>query len=297
MPIELGFILERLAEMAEADESLREKQPWKAAHEKDYAWLGDVDHEALPRRRHRREGADGRHRPGLRRHDRRRVLGRCSRVPARRQASDARASLPRTAAYMPMVELLRYLEANGFTNYIASGGDRDFMRPITEEMYGIPPERVIGSSNALAYQDDEHGGTVVYRGRAGLLRRWPLKPVRIWSRVGRRPILAAGTRTATSQCSVTQAGRGGPRFGCSCSMTTTSESSTTPQARRPRSRRQPLMAGPSSASRTTGRPSLQRRPRDLTRPDAPSDATLGRSTVCEATRRRGGRLVREDSAL
>src|SRR5262245_6232636 len=42
MPIELGFILLRLAEMAEADESLREKQPWKAAREKDYRWLGDV---------------------------------------------------------------------------------------------------------------------------------------------------------------------------------------------------------------------------------------------------------------
>ena len=34
MPIELGFILERLAEMAEADESLRERQPWKAAYER-----------------------------------------------------------------------------------------------------------------------------------------------------------------------------------------------------------------------------------------------------------------------
>ena len=42
MPIELGFILERLATMAEKDASLAEKQPWKAAHEKDYAWLGGV---------------------------------------------------------------------------------------------------------------------------------------------------------------------------------------------------------------------------------------------------------------
>ena len=42
MPIELGFILLRLAAMAEQDPSLRERQPWKAAYEKDYAWLGDV---------------------------------------------------------------------------------------------------------------------------------------------------------------------------------------------------------------------------------------------------------------
>src|SRR3954469_19878793 len=42
MPIELGFILERLAEMADADGSLRDKQPWKAAHERDYHWLSEV---------------------------------------------------------------------------------------------------------------------------------------------------------------------------------------------------------------------------------------------------------------
>src|SRR6185295_6536338 len=40
MPIELGFILRRLAEMAQLDESLRDRQPWKAAHERDYAWVG-----------------------------------------------------------------------------------------------------------------------------------------------------------------------------------------------------------------------------------------------------------------
>jgi hypothetical protein len=42
MPIQLDFILRRLAEMAEADPELRERQPWKAAHERDYAWLGAV---------------------------------------------------------------------------------------------------------------------------------------------------------------------------------------------------------------------------------------------------------------
>jgi hypothetical protein len=94
--------------------------------------------------------------------------------------------------YEPMVQLLRYLEANGFTNYIASGGDRDFMRPVTSELYGIPPERVIGSSNALGWQDDEHGGTVAYQASMDVFDDGPVKPVRIWSRIGRRPILAAG---------------------------------------------------------------------------------------------------------
>ena len=57
--------------------------------------------------------------------------------------------------FVPMVELLRYLEANGFTTYIASGGDRDFMRPFAEQIYGIPPERVIGSALGLDFRSGE----------------------------------------------------------------------------------------------------------------------------------------------
>jgi hypothetical protein len=91
-----------------------------------------------------------------------------------------------------MVELLRYLEGHGFTCYIASGGNRDFMRAITAEIYEIPPERVVGSSNGLRYTDDEHGGAVAYLAEPDVFDDGPVKPVRIWSRIGRRPILAGG---------------------------------------------------------------------------------------------------------
>ena len=94
--------------------------------------------------------------------------------------------------YLPMIELLRYLEANGFTCYIASGGTRDFMRSITEEVYDIPPERVIGSSNGLRYEEGEEGGSIVYLAEPDVFDDGPVKPVRIWSRTGRRPILAGG---------------------------------------------------------------------------------------------------------
>jgi phosphoglycolate phosphatase-like HAD superfamily hydrolase len=96
---------------------------------------------------------------------------------------------PYTACgYAPMVELLQYLEANGFSCYIVSGGGRDFMRPITVDMYGIPPERVVGSSVGLAFSD----GNLVTTGVTEFLNDGPVKPVRIWGRVGRRPIFAAG---------------------------------------------------------------------------------------------------------
>jgi hypothetical protein len=91
-----------------------------------------------------------------------------------------------------MIELLRHLKDNGFTTFIASGGDRDFMRPVTEEMYGIPSERVIGSSTALRYQEDELGGSLVYLAEQDVFDDGPAKPVRIWSRIGRRPIVAGG---------------------------------------------------------------------------------------------------------
>jgi phosphoserine phosphatase len=95
-------------------------------------------------------------------------------------------------AYAPMVELLGYLEANDFTNYIASGGGRDFMRPISQEVYGIPPERVIGSSSMLAYTSDGQGGSITHTAAPEYLDDGPQKPIRIWSRTGRRPLFAGG---------------------------------------------------------------------------------------------------------
>jgi len=94
------------------------------------------------------------------------------------------------AVYQPMIELIRYLERNGFTCYIVSGGERDFMRPMTEANYGIPPERVIGSAFGLAY--DEATATVRYSASLTFFDDGVQKPIRIWSRIGRRPLFAAG---------------------------------------------------------------------------------------------------------
>jgi hypothetical protein len=40
MPIQLDFTIRRIAAMAEADATLRDQQPWKAAYEHDLGWLG-----------------------------------------------------------------------------------------------------------------------------------------------------------------------------------------------------------------------------------------------------------------
>jgi hypothetical protein len=66
------------------------------------------------------------------------------------------------------------------------------MRPISQDMYGIPRERVIGSSSTFAYISGKHGGTITHKPEADYLDDGPEKPIRIWNRTGRRPLLAAG---------------------------------------------------------------------------------------------------------
>jgi hypothetical protein len=92
--------------------------------------------------------------------------------------------------YATMVELLGYLEVNGFSNYIASGGGRDFMRPISQDVYGIPRQRVIGSSAALSYSENDAGGTIIHKAD---------RRNRCASSAADR-CSPPGTRTATSRC-------------------------------------------------------------------------------------------------
>jgi len=65
------------------------------------------------------------------------------------------------------------------------------MRPISQDMYAIPRERVIGSSSTFAYTSDDHGGTITHKPEADYLDDGPEEPVRIWNRVRGRPLLAA----------------------------------------------------------------------------------------------------------
>ncbi|MHA3019856.1 HAD family hydrolase [Mycobacterium sp. BMJ-28] len=185
--VQLDFLVRRLAEQAAADSELAGRQPYRAAVAGDLAWFGDVvtkhyngDDSGL------KVLAAG-------------ILSAYAGFPVEEHAQRVKEFFdaarhptlqrPYTACgYVPMLELLRYLEANGFTNYIASGGGRDFMRPITTQMYGIPPERVIGSSVGLDFVD----GHLKTTATPEFLDDGPVKPVRIWGRVGRRPIFAAG---------------------------------------------------------------------------------------------------------
>lgn len=185
--VQLDFLVRRMAEQAAANPDLATIQPYAAAAAGDLRWFGDAvtkhysgDDSAM------KVLAGG-------------ILSAYQGLTVDEHAGHVKAffadarhptldRLYTACGYAPMVELLRYLESNGFTNYIASGGGRDFMRPVTTAMYGIPPERVIGSSVGLDFAD----GHLRTTNRPEFLDDGPVKPVRIWGRVGRRPIFAAG---------------------------------------------------------------------------------------------------------
>jgi phosphoglycolate phosphatase-like HAD superfamily hydrolase len=99
--------------------------------------------------------------------------------------------------YQPMLELLEYLRSNGFKTFIVSGGGIDFMRVFTEQVYGIPPEQVVGSALDAKYELRDGVPTIVKSGlfvddKAG-------KPVGIYRHIGRRPVFAAGNSDGDQQ--------------------------------------------------------------------------------------------------
>ncbi|MEQ3552095.1 HAD family hydrolase [Pseudonocardia nematodicida] len=187
MPVQLDFTLRRLAEIAEATPGLAGHQPYRAAATGDLWWLG----EAMTK--HYRGDDTDLH-----------VLGAAVTAafgPVTVEEYDrlvadffAEAKHPelgrlqRHCGYAPMVELVHYLEAHGFTCYVASGGDRDFVRHVADTLYGVPPERVVGGALGLRYRDTE----LVYKSEMDVFDDGRDKPVRIWSRIGRRPVLAVG---------------------------------------------------------------------------------------------------------
>jgi phosphoserine phosphatase len=190
-PIQTGFLFAKLAEQVKADPSLAAKQPWKAVVENDHAWLGNVITKHY-------QGDDSDLKlmgAGL--------LSAYAGDDVEGFATKAEAFLRQSqnpvlkrdslkTAYAPMRELLQYLEDHGFTNFIVSGGGRDFMRPVTRELYGIPPDRVIGTTVALEYREVEGRGGVYHTDRLELFDDGPAKVVQIWSRIGARPLFVAG---------------------------------------------------------------------------------------------------------
>jgi haloacid dehalogenase-like hydrolase len=108
-------------------------------------------------------------------------------------ARDARFKRPYTElVYQPMLELLAYLRANGFKTFIVSGGGIEFMRPWTEQVYGVPPEQVVGSSIKTRFEMRDATPTLFRLPEVNFVDDKGGKPVGINEHIGRRPIAAFG---------------------------------------------------------------------------------------------------------
>jgi phosphoglycolate phosphatase-like HAD superfamily hydrolase len=115
--------------------------------------------------------------------------------------------------YQPMRQLLTYLRANGFKTYIVSGGGIEFMRPWAEQVYGIPPEQIIGSSIKTKYEVRDGTPVIVRLPELNFIDDKAGKPVGIQQHIGRRPIFAAGNSDGDYQMLQWTTAGHGPSFG------------------------------------------------------------------------------------
>ena len=181
MYVQLAFALDRVKALSNQHPEWKDKQPFKAVLENDMAALAQAGEKGLV------ELVMATH-AGMSTAD---FVEIC--VDWLKTARHPRFDRPYTElVYQPMLELLAYLRNNGFKTFIVSGGGIEFMRPWTEQVYGVPPEQVVGSSIKTEFK--------VENGRAELMRLPAInfindgagKPVGINAHIGRQPIAAFG---------------------------------------------------------------------------------------------------------
>ncbi|MCJ8158081.1 HAD family phosphatase [Sphingomonas sp. LaA6.9] len=179
--IQVFFAQARLAELAEKDPGMRERQPFKAFLEHDFKTIHDLGKQAVF------EMAFATH-AGV-------TTEEFARIATDWFATARHPRLDRLFAhctYQPQIELLDYLRANRFKTFIVSGGGIDLMRNVTERIYGIPPEQVIGSSVKLRFEMRDGRAVLVKESELNSFDDREVKPANIGLHIGRRPILAFG---------------------------------------------------------------------------------------------------------
>jgi phosphoserine phosphatase len=112
--------------------------------------------------------------------------------------------------YQPMQEVMKLFRANGYKTYLVTGGGQDFVRMYSEQVYGIPPEQVVGSAGATHFGYDKSGKPILSKvAKALLINDSAGKPEGIHMMIGRRPVAAFGNSIGDKQMlEYTQAGDG-----------------------------------------------------------------------------------------
>lgn len=181
MYVQLAFALDRVKALAASHPEWKEKQPFKAVLE------GDIETLAKSGRSGLLELVMATH-AGMSSDEFSQIAGDWIKT-----AKNPKTGKPYTEmVYQPMLELLAYLRANDFKTFIVSGGGIEFMRPWTQQVYGVPPEQVVGSTIKVQYESKDRKSKLMRLPEVNLIDDGPGKPVGISYYIGRKPIAAFG---------------------------------------------------------------------------------------------------------
>jgi hypothetical protein len=202
MYVQLAFALDRVKVLAEQNPELREKQPFKAALEGDLKTLAESGERGLM------ELIMATH-AGMTTEEFAVIVSDWLAT-----ATHPKYQRPYTeCVYQPMLELLAYLRENDFKTFIVSGGGVEFMRPWVEEVYGIPPEQIVGSGIKVKYEVRDGQSVLIRLPEIDLIDDKAGKPVGIHKYIGRRPIMAFGNSDGDYEMLEYVTSGLGPRFG------------------------------------------------------------------------------------
>ncbi len=192
------FALERIGQLAPQHPEWKDKQPFKAVLERDHEAMGKFTEQDWM------EIVAATH-AGM------------STEEFQALVKDwlAKAKAPRfdrpytDLVYEPMLEVMKYLREKGFRTYIVTGGGQEFVRVYSEQVYGVPPEQVVGSSIVTKYEKVNGKPVLMREAKVFLIDDGPGKAVGINLFIGKRPQAAFGNSGGDQQMlEWTQAGDG-----------------------------------------------------------------------------------------
>jgi len=183
--IQLFFAIARLKQLAEADPKLLDRPAFKAAMTGDVGYFASLYPDNIPALLQLVYDSHA----GMPQSDFEQLA-----YDFLSQTVHPRFGVPyKQCVYQPMVELVDFLRRNDFKVFIASAGGMSFVRTVSEEIYGIPRENVIGSN--IAFGVGRQGEQLVLLRKPGLVDPpddGPGKPVNIELHIGRPPIMTGG---------------------------------------------------------------------------------------------------------
>ena len=202
MYVQLAFAIDRVKALAPEHPEWKNQQPFKAVLDGDMKALAEAgDHGLL-------ELVMATH-AGMRTDEFEKIVREWLAT-----AKHPKTKRPYTEmVYQPMLELLAYLRANGFKTYIVSGGGIEFMRPWTEQIYGVPPEQVVGSSIKTKFELRDGKPSLIRLPEVNFIDDKEGKPVGINEYIGHRPIAAFGNSDGDLQMLEWTTMSSGARFG------------------------------------------------------------------------------------